>query len=1116
MNQTPRTTRTLLRCTSCLALVASAASSLSAQNWLEEITLYSETPPPGNIQFDEYIFLRGGTIQSPSDAVEIQQRFDATKAIGGHPFGFISVFNVETDTYDSHPEFADLRIIDIEGNPLEIPWKSTETDPVWWMNTNLPIYQDFLKTQAYDLIDAGADGLNIDEIEGVAGSMVRGGSFGDEDMAAFRAYLDANYSDAELSNQYGINDISTFNYKSYIEANGWVQLYLDSPEFVPLFADFQKFQRVQMRDFMEDYISDVRAYASSAGKSEFPISANLFGLAPHQLIFNDLVDFHNVEYPYRTDFFPPDGHAEPFLKLSHALDRKSILFPSVYSNQELIELDSTDDLMTLWVLEAYASGNGFLHLERYFGGISFSGQRQWFNPNVEHTTELYQFVEDHDYLYKPGDPLAEVGYVYSHPSDFANDFRYDWLGASYALLDSDIQYEIVVMGDDFWLDDRTPASLSNQYDVMVLPYASHLTDAQVANLTDFVDQGGLLIVIGEAGVYDETGVDVSRPSWDALVAEGERTSGAGSVISLNASYGSAYRDERSQNLRQIIADPIESAITPVIDSTSADLVHLSAYEGPVINTLPTYLLHVANTNYSDFQSQIFDSDPFNVTLHVPQPLAPGENWQLYRLEVGHPVELVPYSLEDGDTLTFNVPAQGPHASFMLLAQTDAQALADAVPALDETVLQTAIDEAKAAGQDVSRIEADYAALSDAQSSNNLLEYRRLEVQLNRDIEVLQRPRILFDESLAERNTLSRDRALELQSNNPESVLFSLAAQRLEQSFNFIRNADDELTLEKLQGFDVLFLAAPSENLSAAELAAIETYLDEGGSLLLLGDANYGWSNGITESMGISIAGEPLSTESGVNQFGNAELIGDAGHPSMAGWSSMALSYSGTLQVSSPAVVVGETNSDAWIDIDRDFQQDPGEPTGPFPVAAAYQDSATKVFVIADNSFNDNIVQYTDNVQFLGSVLTWLVDDGLPSVENDMTFAEWTQDTFGTLNPGDEATVWGGEADPDGDGLINAAEYLGRTNANSPDPTPFNRRIEVSAEGSSSAGIDIMLPMRKTPAYVVIERSQDLESWSSYEEFWSDDEGMRLSGQEIEVNGLPTDSFYRVLFRIEEN
>src|SRR5690606_34708964 len=96
------------------------------------------------------------------------------------------------------------------------------------------------------------------------------------------------------------------------------------------------------------------------------------------------------------------------------------------------------------------------------------------------------------------------------------------------------------------------------------------------------------------------------------------------------------------------------------------------------------------------------------------------------------------------------------------------------------------------------------------------------------------------------------------------------SERIQDEIDMERNLERPITAEVLAGYEVLMLPAPTEPLTASEISAIRQYIADGGSLLLLGDANFGWSNGLTESFGITLNGEPLSEEEG-GAFGNVVL-----------------------------------------------------------------------------------------------------------------------------------------------------------------------------------------------------------------------------------------------------
>jgi hypothetical protein len=83
--------------------------------------------------------------------------------------------------------------------------------------------------------------------------------------------------------------------------------------------------------------------------------------------------------------------------------------------------------------------------------------------------------------------------------------RLNSLGAFTACLNSHIQTTSLLQRD---LED--PALL-NKYKVLYLPDICHLSDMQIANITDFVDRGGGLILTSSTSLYDERGA--RRPDF---------------------------------------------------------------------------------------------------------------------------------------------------------------------------------------------------------------------------------------------------------------------------------------------------------------------------------------------------------------------------------------------------------------------------------------------------------------------------------------------------------------------------------------------------------------------------------------------------------------------------
>ena len=1014
----------------------------------------------------------GASIEIPSDAQLVEEQMAAVHEAGGYFISNVSVFNGDYQTYQARPELISASVIDINGERMYVPWESTEEEKLWWGNTNDPVYQNYLKGQVNALVDAGVDGILLDEIEGTAGAMGRGGSFGPEDMQGFQAYLSKRYTEEHLLNRYGIDDVNAFDYGNYIRENGWDQAYMQQESWIPLIQDYINFQRMASKDFMSELIQGIRDHANATGAEVPAVSGNLFGFSPHLMLYVDDLDFLAVEYPYIEDGLAPFGHAVPMLKMGSDTGKKSVLFPSVWTGNSLHMWTDTKDLFSLWIMEAYATGNAFFHSERFFAGTGWSGQHQWFEVDTNNTGRIFRFVGDNAFAFENPTPVADVALAYSHASDYYDRTRDDFLGFAYALSDAHVQYDVIFMGDDLRVSDATTEERLNQYSAIVLPSARVLTDRHVNLLTNYVNNGGLLITNEGSGLLDEHGDEANRSSWNSLTAEGARNSGSGRVVSLGQSYGEVYVNERTKELRALVLEPLLERAVPMVESTAPESVHFifNRTENPAGNSMPIYVVHALNYNFSQFTNQVWETDPFQVTLQLDGDYTGGSNTQLYELSAEtETFNLKSFNQAAQNRVTFEVPALSVHRSYLLMDRETARNLADTVDGISEEDYQAALDNAREQNQDTSYVESVYAAMNAAYSNGNYLEARRLHQEVTRTAGRLSRPRVLFDESLDPRKTLSAERALELNSANPDRVRFTTLQQRLGNEIDIVRSVDP-ITSQLLAGYDVLMLASPTKALTAEQITAIQSYVEHGGSLILLGDANYGWSNGLTEAFGIRLKGEPLSTEEGVNAFGNIRIQPrNSTHESMATAPEEVLfSYAGSLEVQAPAEVVLWTASTAWEDFNRNFHYDEGEAVGPFPVGAAAEYGDGRVFVISDNSFVDSQLRFTANDELMRSILNWLSaadgpgtgggnDDGNNDGGNNdggnnddfddfgddlsdeqnwpdadqqrAVYMSWASFVFGGSSevPSMEATLWGPNADPDRDGHVNYIEFLAGRN-----------------------------------------------------------------------------------------
>ena len=148
---------------------------------------------------------------------------------------------------------------------------------------------------------------------------------------------------------------------------------------------------------------------------------------------------------------------------------------------------------------------------------------------------------------------------------------------------------------------------------------------------------------------------------------------------------------------------------------------------------------------------------------------------------------------------------------------------------------------------------------------------------------------------------------------------------------------------------------------------------QGGGVLVLGDPGpRDIINALTAPKGVSLDGFLLFVPG--PHGGDFDVDNFASHPAVHGVSAYATNWGGSLQVSSPAVPLAFTGSQVYGDLDGEFDQDPGEPTGPFTVAAACElgpAGLIRMAVLGDNPFQDDCLEQRNNAPLARALLRWL-------------------------------------------------------------------------------------------------------------------------------------------------
>ncbi|MFW9925397.1 MAG: DUF4350 domain-containing protein [Candidatus Thorarchaeota archaeon] len=168
------------------------------------------------------------------------------------------------------------------------------------------------------------------------------------------------------------------------------------------------------------------------------------------------------------------------------------------------------------------------------------------------------------------------------------------------------------------------------------------------------------------------------------------------------------------------------------------------------------------------------------------------------------------------------------------------------------------------------------------------------------------------------------------------------------------SASGNLTANRLADYDVLVICWPDLNYTGAEIAAVETWVENGGSLLVLGDRN-GLVGPNPGDLAINELLQNFDMSLGTTDIlDNADMTPGT-HLTIEGCTSLRMGYRNHLVVLSNATSL-------WFD-------------GSFPVVASEEFGAGRAILSADMNIFDNMyLSSNSNTRFALNVLNWLTSN----------------------------------------------------------------------------------------------------------------------------------------------
>ncbi len=530
----------------------------------------------------------------------------------------LSTFDAYSDVYPGRPDLLEATCIDIDNEKIIFEWEN-----LYWQCTNNPVWREFLLETAKRSIDCGADGVCIDEWLGTySAAQEASGCFCEYCMQGFREYLKEKYSTGELES-FGIEDIDNFDYGDFIREQGTEALQ----------PDFLDYQMASIREFWHESISEIRAYAREKGKDVFSVSANVPDLMANWMPIQNELDYLFSEYSYD---YPPTGRSIPIFKLTRSLGKPVLLAPQT-ANPALLARSDMTTLMKIYTVEAY-SARGFLTVP-YDATAKPPEGWTYYYADMDELSPYYDFIYNNEQCYENLFSTSKIAVLYSYSSarwSGTNDFY----GISNLLLNSHFQYDVLFTGDDDWIEDNLSLSQLNEYEVVILPNTSHLSDIQVSLLLSYAESGGNIFAFGEIGSYDEESQQVERTLLRSLLVEGPHDYGLGRFI---------YN--RNLPPKEEVGGILSGLIQPCIQTNANENVVMLEYWN---NETHSIVIHLINYAY-DIETEHL-SPQENIDLEVVlDPELLGKDLSVsYMSPDWTGIEELSYTLSDG-SVEFQVP-----------------------------------------------------------------------------------------------------------------------------------------------------------------------------------------------------------------------------------------------------------------------------------------------------------------------------------------------------------------------------------------------------------------------------------------------------------------------------
>jgi N-acetylglucosamine-6-sulfatase len=505
---------------------------------------------------------------------------------------------------------------------------------------NNPAFREFLKDKLRAVIDSGADGIHIDELQTRYFAQQEG--YCDACLDGFRDYLAARYSPAELQEKYNIASIASFDFRQRLADEG----NLDTPPESPLHGEWWLFQLTSLKQAEAELVTFCKSVAREERTSgEFLVNANSYEPEqnPDRALEMTLTDFATIGTGMTIRLrkagrfvsesrTPPAYSYLPLYRMAQGLtpDKPVTLFidgPGGTNTMNALPQQQQRDIIRWMFAEAYAAGARF-HIP--YPSLDY------YAP-LEDCQQYVRFIRDNRKMYEGVEPLAEVGVLFSYASEIWDywvqaasrepNHNRQYYGLAQALTDTSVQYDAVFAPDGNVIEDNLTLDDLMVHPRVIVPWAYALSDRHVQLLQEYASSGKELILIGDFATFDE---ERNPRATDAAAT----LAGAGAAILPGPDFEAYLADPQgtqAAHVQDFLASLVPDRL--VTSSNSSVTVQLNRNG----NTMYCHLINKERSD-SGFRTQ----SSFQVTISPPSDLSSSATHVIYRspdIDGGAPARL---------------------------------------------------------------------------------------------------------------------------------------------------------------------------------------------------------------------------------------------------------------------------------------------------------------------------------------------------------------------------------------------------------------------------------------------------------------------------------------------